>query len=75
MKIRLNNSADATAVVNIANKFKECDIDAQIGRYIIDLKSILGALSFGLPKEIDVNIMGPNKDVSTFCELNENWRV
>ena len=41
MKIRLNNSADATAVVSIANKFKDCDIDGKFGRYIIDLKSIL----------------------------------
>ena len=50
MKIRLNNSADATAVVSIANKFKDCDIDGKFGRYIIDLKSILGVLSFELPK-------------------------
>ena len=31
MKIRLNNSADATAVVSIANKFKDCDIDGKFG--------------------------------------------
>ena len=33
MKIRLNNSADATAVVSIANKFKDCDIDVKFGIY------------------------------------------
>lgn len=60
MKIRLNNSADATAVVSIANKFKDCDIDGSIGRCIIDLKSILGVLSFGLPKVIDVVIQSDN---------------
>lgn len=60
MKIRLNNSADATTVVSIANKFKDCDIDGSIGRYIIDLKSILGVLSFGLPKVIDVVIQSDN---------------
>ena len=43
MKIRLNNSADATAVV-----------------YIIDLKSILGVLSFELPKTIEVVIQSDN---------------
>lgn len=75
MKIRLNNSADATSVVSIANKYKQCDIDAQFGRYIIDLKSILGVLSFGLPKEIDVTIIGPVKDVGKFCEEISNWRV
>lgn len=60
MKIRLNNSADAKAVVSIANKFKDCDIDGSIGRCIIDLKSILGVLSFGLPKVIDVVIQSDN---------------
>lgn len=60
MKIRLNNSADATAVVSIANKFKDCDIDGSIGRCIIDLKSILGVLSFGLPKVIEVVIQSDN---------------
>ena len=42
MKIRLNDSTDATEIVSIANRFKNCDIDAQFGRYVIDLKSILG---------------------------------
>ena len=32
MKIRLNDSTDATEIVSIANRFKNCDIDAQFGR-------------------------------------------
>lgn len=60
MKIRLNNSTDAKTVVSIANKFKDCDIDGSIGRCIIDLKSILGVLSFGLPKTIEVVIQSDN---------------
>lgn len=28
MKIRLNDSTDATEIVSIANRFKNCDIDA-----------------------------------------------
>lgn len=75
MKIRLNDSTDATEIVSIANGFKNCDIDAQFGRYTIDLKSILGVLSFGLPKDIDVNIIGPVEDVDRFCEEIGNWRV
>jgi phosphotransferase system HPr-like phosphotransfer protein len=75
MKIRLNNSADATEIVSVANKFKDCDIDAQFGRYVIDLKSILGVLSFGLPKDIDINIVGPEKDIETFSKTIEKWRV
>lgn len=29
MKIRLNDSTDATEIVSIVNRFKNCDIDAR----------------------------------------------
>lgn len=75
MKIRLNNSADATAVVSIANKFKDCDIDGKFGRYIIDLKSILGVLSFELPKVIDVTVRSDDKAlVKEFEDSIMFWR-
>jgi hypothetical protein len=75
MKIRLNNSADATAVVSIANKFKDCDIDGKFGRYIIDLKSILGVLSFGLPKVIDITVRSDDKAlVKEFEDSIMFWR-
>ena len=42
MKIRLNNSADATAVASIANKFKDCDIDGSMHyRFEIYIRSII----------------------------------
>ena len=63
MKIRLNNSADATAVLSIANKYKDCDIDGKFGRYIIDMKSILGVLSFELPKTIEVVIQSDDSEL------------
>lgn len=76
MKIRLNNSADATAVVSIANKFKDCDIDGSIGRCIIDLKSILGVLSFGLPKTIEVVIQSDNTELIEDLEYQLGfWKV
>lgn len=76
MKIRLNNSADATAVVSIANKFKSCDIDGKFGRYIIDLKSILGVLSFELPKTIEVTVQSDNQAVINDLEHQLGfWRV
>ena len=75
MKIRLNDSTDATEIVSIANRFKNCDIDAPFGRYVIDLKSILGVLSFGLPKDIDINIMGPEIDIEIFNKAIKKWRV
>ena len=75
MKIRLNNSADAKAVVSIANKFKDCDIDGKFGRYIIDLKSILGVLSFGLPKVIDITVRSDDKAlVKEFEDSIMFWR-
>lgn len=76
MKIRLNNSADATAVVSIANKFKDCDIDGSIGRCIIDLKSILGVLSFELPKTIEVVIQSDNTELIEDLEYQLGfWKV
>lgn len=76
MKIRLNNSADATAVVSIANKFKDCDIDGSIGRCIIDLKSILGVLSFELPKTIEVVIQSDNTELIEDLEHQLGfWKV
>lgn len=75
MKIRLNNSADATTVVSIANKFKDCDIDGKFGRYIIDLKSILGVLSFELPKVIDITVRSDDKAlVKEFEDSIMFWR-
>lgn len=76
MKIRLNSSADATTVVSIANKFKDCDIDGKFGRYIIDLKSILGVLSFELPKTIDVVIQSDDSELIEDLEHQLGlWRV
>ena len=61
MKIRLNNSADATAVVSIANKFKSCDIDV---------------LSFELPKTIEVTVQSDNQAVIKDLEHQLGfWRV
>lgn len=39
------------------------------------LKSILGVLSFGLPKDIDINIMGPEIDIEIFNKAIKKWRV
>lgn len=76
MKIRLNNSADATTVVSIANKFKDCDIDGKFGRYVIDMKSILGVMSFELPKTIEVTIQSDDQVVIDDLEHQLGfWRI
>lgn len=76
MKIRLNSSKDATAVVAIANKFKNCDIDGKFGRYVIDMKSILGVMSFELPKTIEVTAQSDDPTVIKDLEQQLGlWRV
>ena len=76
MKIRLNDSTDATEIVSIANRFKNCDIDAQFGRYVIDLKSILGVMSFELPKTIEVTAQSDDPTVIKDLEQQLGlWRV
>lgn len=52
-----------------------CDIDGSIGRCIIDLKSILGVLSFGLPKVIDITVRSDDKAlVKEFEDSIMFWR-
>lgn len=51
------------------------DLKIVILMHIIDLKSILGVLSFGLPKDIDINIMGPEIDIEIFNKAIKKWRV
>ena len=46
----------------------------------IDLKIVIlmhssGVLSFGLPKDIDINIMGPEIDIEIFNKAIKKWRV
>lgn len=54
MKVRIENSSAANAIVNITNGFRDCDIDCIHGRYVIDAKSILGVLSMGFPCEVEI---------------------
>lgn len=60
IKVRIENSSAANAIVNIMNGFRDCDIDCVHGRYIIDAKSILGVLSMGLPCEVDFILNSDN---------------
>lgn len=62
MKIKLNTLNDANSFVKTIDKY-DYDIDAVCGRYVIDAKSIMGLLSLGIPKEVNVIIHTNNKDV------------
>lgn len=76
MKIKINNVNDAGMINAIANKYKEFDIDCICGRYIIDLKSIMGILSLGLPKEVEIEARTDNTSAadSVYRDL-ERWKV
>ncbi len=54
MKITITDLNDAHEIVKIAESYKNCDFDCVCGRYTIDLKSIMGVLSLGLPKNVDI---------------------
>lgn len=78
MTIRLNTLSDANSFVKAIDKY-DYDVDAVCGRYVIDAKSIMGILSLGLPKEIDVLIHTNNrevidkfqKDIWEWCDCSE----
>lgn len=62
MRVKLNTLNDANSFVKAIDKY-DYDVDAVCGRYVIDAKSIMGLLSLGIPKSIDVIIHTNNKNV------------
>ena len=62
MTIRLNTIDDANNFVKVIDKY-EYDIDAVYGRYVIDAKSIMGLLSLGIPKKINIVIHSNNSNI------------
>lgn len=62
MTIRLNTIDDANNFVKVIDKY-DYDVDAVYGRYVIDAKSIMGLLSLGIPKKINIIIHTSNNNV------------
>lgn len=54
MKIKITDLNDAYEIVKITESYKSYDFDCVCGRYTIDLKSIMGVLSLGLPKDVEI---------------------
>ena len=76
MEIKLDTVKDASMVSTLANKYKECDIDCKCERYIIDLKSIMGILSLGLPKTVEVIIQSDDdKLIDRIKKDLHKWEV
>lgn len=58
-KFRMNTPSDAEFIAKY-----DYDIDAVIGRYVIDAKSLLGLLSLTPPKIIDISIHTDNVKIA-----------
>ena len=58
MKVHIKTGEHARKLVTLAcnKKYADYDIDCSHGRYIIDMKSIMGMLSLAWPKEVDIEI-------------------
>lgn len=64
-KVLLNSITDVKAFVSAATAMP-CDVDATSGRYIIDVKSILGMFSLDLSKPVMIELHGTDEDAAKF---------
>lgn len=58
MKVQIETGGQARKLVTLAcnKKYADYDIDCSHGRYIIDMKSIVGMLSLAWPNEVSIKI-------------------
>lgn len=63
MELLIKDIKHVKELVLLANnkKYADYDIDCQHGRYVIDLKSIMGMLSMGYPKKVELTIRAKKK--------------
>ena len=66
-KIKLNATEEVQEFVNAATRC-DFDVDVHYNRFLIDAKSILGALSLDLTKVLTVDCHGESK------ECNRTWK-
>lgn len=74
MKIIIKDVVQARRLVTLASdkKYTDYDIDCKHGRYIIDMKSIMGMLSMGYPKEVEITIRADEKIQDEFYKEVSN---
>lgn len=70
IKINIKTADQASKLVRLASnkKYADYDIDCSHGRYIIDMKSIMGMLSLAWPKDVEVEIHADEDIQSNFYE-------
>ena len=74
MELLIKDIKHVKELVLLANnkKYADYDIDCQHGRYVIDLKSIMGMLSMGYPKKVELTIRADKKIQDEFYkEVND----
>ena len=62
LRVRLNQVSDIVSFVAIANKC-ECDVDARCGSIVVDAKSLLGVLGFGMGKVLTLQVYGDDSSM------------
>lgn len=62
VNIRLNTSENLGRFINVCSKeiYRDVDINAIHGRFIVDAKSVLGVMSLGVDKDVLVEIVTDN---------------
>lgn len=74
-QIRLNSVNEIVLFTQKCSEF-DCDIDYQVGRYIIDAKSMMGVLSTRVEKTVTVVINTDEQNViKEFQEKIKLWIV
>lgn len=62
MVIRLKTIEDASEFSRVCEDY-ESPVDVKRGRYIVDGKSFLGVMGFGLETELEVEMITDNEDL------------
>lgn len=57
LKIVFQTIEDVERYVKIVSMYEDVSIDISYGKYLVDGKSLLGILSMGLNKELEINIL------------------
>lgn len=74
-QIKLNSVNEIALFTQKCSKV-DCDIDYQVGRYVIDAKSMMGVMSTGVEKTITVVVNTDNKNViKEFYDEIKIWIV
>ena len=73
--IKLMNDLDLSRVCSILGT-KKFDIDACVGRYVLDAKSALGFMTLGFGKAVDIVAHTSDlSEIENLCESLLPWKV